>query len=54
MFSKTKSTVLDEVQTPYYFVNKRHYGEDVNFYLIRYMGDMHHNCAVRIINQNQK
>ena len=32
MFSMTKSRELDQVQTPYYFVNKRHYGEDVTFY----------------------
>ena len=31
MFSMTKSMVLDELQT-FYFVNKRHYGEDVKFY----------------------
>ena len=28
----TKSRGLDEVQTPFYFVNRRHYGEDVKFY----------------------
>ena len=34
MFSMTKSTELDEVQTPFYFVNRRHYDEDVKFYLL--------------------
>ena len=33
MFSMTKSRVLDEVQTPFYFVNRHLYGEDVKFYL---------------------
>ena len=28
----TKSRELDEVQTLFYFVNRRHYGEDVKFY----------------------
>ena len=32
MFSMTKSRELDEVQTPFNFVKRRHYGEDVKFY----------------------
>ena len=32
MFSMTKSRELDEVQTPYYFVNRPYYGENVKFY----------------------
>ena len=32
MFSMTKCRGLDEVQTPFYFVNRRHYGEDVKVY----------------------
>ena len=32
MFSMTKSRVLDEVQSEDGDVNKRHYGEDVNFF----------------------
>ena len=31
MFSMTKSRELDEVQSEDVDVNKRHYGEDVNF-----------------------
>ena len=31
MFSMTKSRELDEVQTPFNFVRRRHYGEDVKF-----------------------
>ena len=33
MFSMTKSKELDEVQTSFYFVYRRHYGEDVKVYL---------------------
>ena len=33
MFSMTKSRELDEMQTPCYFANRRHSGEDVKFYL---------------------
>ena len=33
MFSMTKSRELDEVQSEDGDVNKRHYGEDVKFYL---------------------
>ena len=32
MFSMTKSRELDEGQSRYVDVNKRHYGEDVKFY----------------------
>ena len=32
MFSMTKSSELDEVQSKDGDVNKRHYGEDVKFY----------------------
>ena len=32
MFSMTKNRELDEVQTSFYFVNRRHYGEDVKSY----------------------
>ena len=32
MFSMTKSRELDEVQTPFYFVATRHYGEHVKIY----------------------
>ena len=32
MFSMIKSWELNEVQTPFNFVNRRHYGEDVKFY----------------------
>ena len=32
MFSMTKSREVDEVQTPFYLVIRRHY-EDVKFYL---------------------
>ena len=32
MFSMTKSRELDEVQMRFYFVSRRHYGEDVKFY----------------------
>ena len=28
----TKSRELDEVETPCYFVNRRHYGEDVKIF----------------------
>ena len=33
MFSMNKSKVLDEVQIPFNFVNRRHYSEYVKFYL---------------------
>ena len=33
MFSMTKSRELDGLQTTFYFVNIRHYGENVKFYL---------------------
>ena len=33
MFSMTKNKELDEVQFRNVDVNKRHYGEDVKFYL---------------------
>ena len=36
MFSLTKSRVLDEVQSRDADVNKRHYDEDVKFYLKQY------------------
>ena len=36
MFSMTKSRELDEVQAPFYFVNRWHYGEDVKFYQFNY------------------
>ena len=29
MFSMTKRRELDEMQTPFYFVNRRNYGEDI-------------------------
>ena len=32
MLSMTKSRGQDEMQTPFYFVNRRHYGQDVKFY----------------------
>ena len=32
MFSMTKNRVLDEGQSRYVDVNKRHYGEDAKFY----------------------
>ena len=38
MFSMTKSRELDDVQTPFYFINRRHYGEDVKFYPGMYYG----------------
>ena len=32
MFSKTKNRELEEVQTPFSFLNRYHCGEDVKFY----------------------
>ena len=37
MFSMTKSRELDEGQSRYIDVNKRHYGEDVQFTKVRYV-----------------
>ena len=37
MFSMTKSMELDEVQTLFNFVNRRHCGEDVKFGIILHL-----------------